>query len=235
MLFRTCTAITVCFHKAAASGFNPAVCLRLHINVSAAKTVERTFALYLQICRRMGMHAGDAPDAPSALALCMLLAYPDHLAVRKDKGTLLCALRDNRHGELAADSIARRIDCVVAADIREIKDKTQKRKTMLTMAAEVKTEWLHEYFSDNYQNRRVFEWNSLTKAIECKAQTLCLGVVVEEQVQPCIDVPEAADLLAETILYQRTGTAIVERCSYRLDKPRSLGSRNVPGTKSAGV
>jgi ATP-dependent helicase HrpB len=71
---------------------------------------------------------------------------------------------------------------------------------MLTMAAEVKTEWLHEYFSDNYQNRRVFEWNSLTKAIECKAQTLCLGVVVEEQVQPCIDVPEAADLLAETIL-----------------------------------
>jgi len=188
------------FHKAHASGFDPAVCLRLHINMSAAKAVERTFALFMQLCKRMGMHGSDAADAPSSLALCMLLAYPDHLAARKDKGTLMCALRDSRHGELAPDSITRSATCVVAADIREIKDRNQKKKTMLTMAAEIKKEWLHEYFPDNWETRPLLEWNSLNKSVECRIQTLCLGVVVEEQPQSCADVPEASDLLAETIL-----------------------------------
>jgi ATP-dependent helicase HrpB len=182
------------------SGFDPAVCLRYAVNAGAARNILRTQALFLQHCRRKGLHTRDSLDAPAALAESLLLAYPDHLAVRKDKGTLICRLRDNRHGELAKNSLARSAEILVAAEVRETKDPKQKLKTTLSLATEIKKEWLQKLFKDQWRIESGVEWNSVAQAVENRDRVWCLDVLIEEKKGIDVDSEKATALLADTIL-----------------------------------
>jgi ATP-dependent helicase HrpB len=182
------------------SGFDPATCLRYAVNAGAARNILRTQALFLQHCRHKGLHTRDAGDAPTALAESMLLAYPDHLAVRRDKGTLICRLRDNRHGELAKNSLARSAEILVAAEVRETKDPKQKLTTMLSLATEIKKEWLQKLFNSQWRTESGVEWNNLAQAVEYRDRTWCLGVLIEEKTDLNVDSEKASALLADIII-----------------------------------
>jgi ATP-dependent helicase HrpB len=186
--------------KISSSGFDPSVCLRYAVNAGAARAVLRTQALFLQYCRRSGMHTRDGPDAPEGLAESMLLAYPDHLAVRRDKGTLLCSLRDGRHGELAKDSLARSEDVLIAADIRETKDRNHGLRTILSLATGIRREWLKRHFSETCRTESVLEWNPASQSVENRVRTQCLGVVLEEKTGTDIDMAQASGMLADAII-----------------------------------
>ena len=189
--------------KISASGFDPSLCTRFAVNASAAKNILRTQALFLEHCRRAGMHTHDDKNAPFELARCLLLAYPDHLALRRDKGTLICALRDNRRGVLAKESVARTAQILVAADIRETKIKGKEIKTILSLATEVKEEWLHEHFEHEFRIESACEWNPVTMSVGNRTRTLCLGVVISESAQQSALVDGASTLLAETIILKK--------------------------------
>jgi HrpA-like helicases len=189
--------------KISASGFDPASCTRYAVNAGAAKNVLRTQALFLQHCRRTGFHPHDDVNAPRELARCLLLAYPDHLAVRRDKGTLICALRDNRHGVLARESIARTAQILVASDIRETKGNGREIKTILSLATEIKEEWLHEHFEQEFRTESTCEWNSSTMSVENRTRTLCLGVVLSESLRQNDAMDHAGTLVAETIIAKK--------------------------------
>jgi ATP-dependent helicase HrpB len=186
--------------KISASGFDPAVCMRYSVNAGAARNVLRTQALFMQHCRRFGMHTHDASTAPFGLAESLLLAYPDHLGIRKDKGTLICTLRNGRHGELAKDSLARSEDLVIAADIRETKDRHHDLKTVLSLATGIRREWIERHFSEACRTESIMEWNPANLAVENRVRTLCLEVVLEEKSTADIDIAAASGMLAETIL-----------------------------------
>jgi ATP-dependent helicase HrpB len=189
--------------KIEAGGFDPSQCARYAVNASAAKNILRMQALFLEHCRRAGMPSRDDQNAPIELARCLLLAYPDHLAVRKDKGTLICALREERKGMLDEKSIARSARVIVAADIREIKDKRGDIKTVLSLATEIKEEWLQEHFKDSWTKTSNFEWNPSAMAVENRMRVSCLGVVLEEKAQHNAVSQEASTLLAETIIAKK--------------------------------
>jgi ATP-dependent helicase HrpB len=183
------------------SNFDPAVCLRYAVNAGAARAILRTQALYLSHCRRAGFPARDGPDAPAGLAESLLLAYPDHCAVRKDKGTLLCTLRNGRHGELAKESLARSEDLLIAADIREIKDRNHGLRTILSLATGIRREWLDRHFRDSFRTETSLEWNHAGQAVESRVRTLCLGVVLEEKTAAGdLDLSRASAMLAEAIV-----------------------------------
>ncbi|HUI93931.1 MAG TPA: ATP-dependent helicase HrpB [Chitinivibrionales bacterium] len=186
--------------KISKSGFDPAMCARNAVNAGAARNILRTQALFLQLCRQKGLHTRDSQDAPIALAQSLLLAYPDHLAVRKDKGTLNCRLRNNRHGELERNSLARSAEILIAAEIREIKDPKQKLRTMLSLATEIKKEWLREYFVDDWRSESGVEWNTIEQAVESRGSTWCLGVLIEEKKYINVDLEKASSLLADIII-----------------------------------
>ncbi len=188
------------FEKISESNFDPAVCLRYSMNGGAVRAILRTQALYLSHCRRAGFPTRDGPDAPYGLAESLLCAYPDHLAVRKDKGTLICVLRNGRHGELAKESLARSEDLLVAADIREIKDRNHGLTTILSLATGVRKEWLERNFKDNFRTESVLEFNPKSQAVEKRVRTLCLDVLLEEKIIPDIDAAVASGLLADAII-----------------------------------
>lgn len=185
--------------KINASGFDPSLCSRYAVNASAAKNILRTQALFLEHCRKSGMNTHDTEDAPTELSRCILLAYPDHLAVRRDKGTLQCRLRGGRRGVLNEKSIARSAQIVIAADIRELKDARQEIKTSLSLATEIKEEWLLEHFESQWQVESTCEWNATTMAVEDRKRTWCLGVVIYESAVNEVT-NRASTLLAETII-----------------------------------
>jgi ATP-dependent helicase HrpB len=187
--------------KARESGFDPALCARNAINTSAAQAIFRTQNLFLQYCGRFGMRdRDDGDDAPVGLCRSLLAAYPDHLCVRKDQGTLFCSLRGNRRGELARESLVRKARLFVAAEIREIKTPKSELKILLSLAAEIKEQWLREDFAWAWNVQSRLEWNPVTKAVEGRMQTSCLGVVISESMNSDIDMAKASLLLAETIV-----------------------------------
>jgi len=183
------------------SNFDAAVCLRYNVNAGAAKGIVRTQALFLHYCRRFGMPTHDQGDSVTSLAQCLLLAYPDHCAVRKDTATLLCTMRDNRTGELAKDSLARGAEFLIAADIRETKERNHEMKTVLSLATEIKKEWLYEYFPDAWNSKSFHQWEPQSQSIENVEITECFGVVVEKKT--CVknlDISRASSILADVIL-----------------------------------
>jgi ATP-dependent helicase HrpB len=189
--------------KARESGFDPALCARFAVNASAAQSVFRTQTLFLEYCRAFGIstRTADSPEhAPRELARCILAAFPDHFAVRRDQGTLLCNLRDNRRGELAKESIARSARLLVATNIREIKTPKGEIKAMLSLATEIEEQWLREDFPQDWDEKSGLEWNPVTHAIENRLQTLCLGTLVSEKTTEDMDMAQASALLADTIL-----------------------------------
>jgi ATP-dependent helicase HrpB len=186
--------------KARESGFDPALCARNAINTSAAQAVFRTQSLFLQYCGRFGMRDRDADDAPAGLCRSLLAAYPDHLCVRRDQGTLLCNLRAGRRGELAKESLVRKARLFVAAEIREIKTAKSEIKTILSLAAEIKEQWLSEDFPGAWSRESRLEWNPAARAVEGRTQTTCLGVAITDAPSGDIDRLKASALLAETIL-----------------------------------
>ncbi len=188
------------FEKVRQSSFDPAMCARYAVNAGAARNILRTQALFLQMCRRKGLHTREAADAPLALAESLLLAYPDHLAVRKDKGTLICRLREGRHGELAKDSLARSAEFLVAAEIRETKDRKQQRATVLSLATEIQREWLTTHFADRMREDSGLEWDPATQSVEQRERAWCLDVLIDEKMVPVADPAAAGDLLAHTII-----------------------------------
>ncbi len=186
--------------KVRMGGFDPAICTRFMVNASAARAIFRTQTLFLQYCRRFGMSTHDTEAAPQALARSLLQAFPDHFAVRKDKGTLFCMLRNGRRGELAKESLARTARLIVATDIREIKTPKAELKTVLTLATEIREEWLHEDFPHVWTTQSSLEWNPAAQAIENRTRNLCLGVTLSEETGADFDAGQAAALLADTII-----------------------------------
>jgi len=189
--------------KISAGGFDPALCSRFAVNAGAAKNILRTQALFLQHCRRAGMHTHDDANAPFELARCLLLAYPDHFALRRDKGTLICVLRGNRRGVLARESVARTAQVLVAADIRETKSRGKEIKTILSLVTEIKEEWLHEHFEQEFHTESTCEWNPVTASVENWTRTSCLGVVLSESAKTSAITDHASALLAETIISKK--------------------------------
>lgn len=184
---------------ASSSGYDPSLCARLNINVSAARSVERTMALYLAHCKKHKLPTHDTKDAPYSLAMALLAAYPDHLASRRDKGTLICNLSDSRRGELSRDSMVRSAHLLVATEIREIKNSDGTLKTILSMATEVREEWLLEFFGDQLQNDVDYRWDSSSRSIASISQTRCLGVIIEEKIGVPTDLQKAGGLLADRV------------------------------------
>jgi ATP-dependent helicase HrpB len=186
--------------KAEGAGFDPALCARFAINAAAARSIFRTQALFLQYCRRFGMSTCDAQEDPQGLARSVLSAFPDHLAVRKDQGTLLCGLRNGRRGELSKESVARNARVLIATDIREIKTPKGELKTILSLATGINEQWLSEDFPLALLQQSRLQWNPSSAAIENRLQTLFFGTILSEKNDAIRDMAPVSDLLADTIV-----------------------------------
>ncbi len=181
--------------------FNLDACRRSGIRAGAAREVCRATGLFLQIAERNGLYAAShAPRDNGAVIRAILAAYPDHLARRRDKGSLICELADGRRGELSRSSVVRDAELLVAVEIRQAQRKGEGRRVELSLASEVAIEWLIDMYPDDWEFAKTPVWNERTKAVELHVVDRCLSLVVNEQRTPDVDPDVAGRLLADEVL-----------------------------------
>jgi ATP-dependent helicase HrpB len=186
--------------RAEESGFAIPVCSRLNLNAGAARQVLRTQAYFLGVLKRLRLPSRDTGADPEALSKALLLSYPDRLARWRDNGTLQYVMQGDKSGDLDRESAARNSNFIVAADVRENRNRGQSAKTILSLACAVSEDWLLELFPKAWTSKTGPAWNADRMAVEQRSRTWCLGVLVEESARPDADPVAASFLLADMIV-----------------------------------
>lgn len=166
--------------------FEGAACSRLGIMGRAAREVRQVFR---RLCR-----AGE-PDWESGrepLQRALLGSFPDAVAVRHSAVSATARLTGKRSGSIAADSVARRAELFLAADITEIGGRTV--ETRLSRCTVLPAELLPLREDD------VAVYDPARRRVLNHHRSLYRDLVVSERETGDAAPEEAAPLLAEQVL-----------------------------------
>ncbi len=178
--------------------FNPDACRHIGVHALAAREASALAAQFLQIARDEGLATEDRDLTGEGVTKCILAGFSDQVAVRLDEGTLRCALVHGRRGILARESVVQHAPVLVASEVREVEIKGEPQ-VLLTLATEVKEEWLRELFPDGFSEGLEVRFDSVQRRVigrkAVRFRDLVLRAKDTDQVPP----GEAARLLAEEI------------------------------------
>ena len=137
-----------------------------------------------------------------AIRQCILTAFIDQLALRRDEGTLRCDLVHGR-GELARDSAVRHSRLFVAAEIDEIEHGNRELNVILRLATAVDEAWLMDLFPTAFGERTEVAFDASGKRVISKQVTLFRDVVLRTKLAGPPAEEAAASLLAHAVLNGR--------------------------------
>lgn len=192
------------FEKAAAANFDAGRCSALGVHANACREVHKTRQLYLEVCEDAGIKPARGrgavdPGDTDALILCLITAYPDHVALRRSADNPSCGMTAGRRGQIEPTSVAQRPGLILAVEIREI-GAGQGIKTVLSVASEIEPEWLEQVHPRKVTTRFVTLWNAQKQAVERVEQRLFEDLVFEQTARPETDLDAAAEVLADQIV-----------------------------------
>jgi ATP-dependent helicase HrpB len=193
--------------EARAARFDPARCDRLGVQAATARDIDHVAAQLRRIASDVGQavpaeatngekaatqsKASKRARAPSqgsllrqaqpALHLCVLAAYPDHVAFKPDAQKPFCIMPGRRKAVLHRDSVVTNAGFFVALDVQEsqrtrpasmrsgphlIKGRSDETiETTLALAARVDPEAILDLFPQHCETRRTLQWDGETKAV----------------------------------------------------------------------
>ena len=181
------------------AGFAPEVCRRHGVHVGAARQIWRTGEHLQRTCRVLGWHPETGAEHVENFARCVLRAFPDRLAKRRDAGTLICEMRDGRTVSLARESGCKQATLMVAGELRHVAGPGRSGKALLSLATEIEEEWLLEFFPEDWREEDILVWDERKRRVLRRCRLWCLGVLIEERLRQDVDPEQAAALLASRI------------------------------------
>lgn len=173
-------------------------CRRLGIHAQAARQVRPALAHFLRIARSLGLPISETAPDDEALQKGLLAAYPDHLARRLDGGTLRCDLVHGRRGVLDRESAVRHAPLLVAAEVAEIEGRDL--QIVLSLATEVREEWLEEVFPGEVLPRVHVDWDRAARRAVARRERVFRGLVLDTRPLEPPPAEEAARVVAEAVL-----------------------------------
>jgi len=182
------------------SDFRTDACDRLHVNAAAARQVWRAYQYYVDVAERAGFAQQTRPG-PSAEALLksLMLAFPDRLVRRRDRGTLMCELPNGKHAELTRDSTVRDAELLIVCDMRDVSRRGQNNRPVVSLASEVRPEWLRDCFPDEWQDEETVVWDDRLGRAVRRHRVCCLGLTIAETTAPETDPARVAPMLEEQL------------------------------------
>jgi len=187
------------FQFAQERNFNASACQPLGIHAGAAREAAALAAQFLQIAKDEGLDIESRETSSEAIARCVLAGFPDHVAMRLDRGTLRCAMVHKRRGVLARESVVHEAHLLVAAEVREIgvRDGVE---TLLTLATAIKEEWLRELFPEAFRDAVEVSFDKLQKRVVARKSTCFHDLVLRAKESDDVPKDQAAALLADVVL-----------------------------------
>jgi ATP-dependent helicase HrpB len=184
------------------SRFDRRACEQVGLSGVGCRRVWASVDHLRRACDRIRWENLDRRPSMAALIRCVVRSFPDHLAVRRDKGTLVCRLPGGSHGELAKVSSVRDARLLVAAECRHIGSGKGSR-VQLSLACEVREEWLSELFPDQLRQEEEVVWNDLRRAVEKHRRHYCGELLLSRTTVPELELDEAATVLAREIISRK--------------------------------
>lgn len=181
--------------------FDLETCQSLGIHAGAARDVWRDAGEYSRLAQRASWPTRDEEGREIAFLQCLLRAFPDRIAKRRDAGTLLCLLADGRYAELSKDSVARDEPLLIVAEIREgiASSGLQSSKLSIGLASGCREEWLWEFFPDEWVDSDDISWDEKLQQVVSRRTLSCLGLLMEESIRQQPDVTVAAEVIAQRL------------------------------------
>src|SRR6266511_2212834 len=184
-------------------GFRLDACQRLGIHAGAARQVAPLFQQFLRVAEAQGLALNERAASQEAIRQCVLTAFIDQLALRRDEGTLRCDLVHGRRGELARDSAVRHSRLFVASEIDEIEHGNREFNVILRLATAVEEAWLAELFPEAFSERTEVAFDASGKRVISKQLTCFRDLVLKTKLAGTPPAEAAAALLAHAVLTGR--------------------------------
>ncbi len=154
----------------------------------------RTAQAVRQIRRLAGTGRRPAGRDENALLECVLAAFPDRVAKRRQGDQLQMA--DGGSAQLAASSTVTEAEFLVAV---EAESRAEQKLPLVRIASAIEPEWLLDLDSERVRERSRVEWNRTAERVEA-VEELLYGEVALEARRGDPEPEAAAALLAEKAL-----------------------------------
>jgi ATP-dependent helicase HrpB len=184
------------------NNFRADACRKLGIHGGAARQVKPLYERFLKIAEREGLTINRRPPEDFQLQKCILTAFSDQVAKRRDQGTLHCEVVHGRTGDLDRDSMVRDADLFVAAQIAEIEG-SRDLNVRLNLCTAIEEEWLEELFPDDMDAHKKTIFNPMLKRVVTKRWTEFRGLELDAIFSQEVDEQEAAEIIASEVIAGR--------------------------------
>ena len=154
----------------------------------------RTAQPVRQIQRLAGASRRVARRDENALLECVLAAFPDRVAKRRQGDQLQMA--DGGSAQLAASSTVMEAEFLVAV---EAESRAEQKLPLVRIASAIEPEWLLDLYPERVRERSRLEWNRTAERVEA-VEELLYGEVALETRQGEPEPEAAAAMLAEKAL-----------------------------------
>jgi ATP-dependent helicase HrpB len=180
--------------------FDPSQCAARGLNSQACREVQKTRQLFESAARAAGLRAGGRDnESLEAIAKSLLLAFPDHLAVRLNPKNPAVALTNNRRGQIDPSTVALQVGLILPMEMTEI-GAGSTAKTVLSLITELQKSWVADVLGQQIVRERATQFNSQTKAVEVVERESFDGLVIGESPPRDADRAVAGPILAEQII-----------------------------------
>lgn len=179
--------------------YAPEACARQGLNGQACRQAEQTARLYHDACRRIGLSTKDR-GSTNDLIKCLLVAFFDRVALRRNPETLLCAMAGQRRVELDPRSAARQATAFIALEIRELEARRENNvRTTLSLASAIDIAWLEEIHPQRIDVDIETTWNAEEQSVTQAEVHRYDDLVYHHQPISDIDPSAAEGMLVERI------------------------------------
>lgn len=183
------------FRYAERNGFRVEACRKLGVHADTARQIQRAHQEFI----RLGDEgdAGTEATTDDGLAKCVLAAFGDNVAIRRDRGTLSCDIVHGRRGILEKDSAAADSLLFVAAEIGEIEHSGGELRVRLSLATPLEKAWLGDVHPDHLHEQVRYEYDAVQRRVTVKTETLFRDLAIESSSRDAKPSAEASACLAK--------------------------------------
>lgn len=173
-------------------------CREWGIHRAAAAEAGQVAAQLMEAARSAGLNTEDQPVAAATLRRCLLQGFSDHLAIRRNRSTLVCDLVHRRRGEIRRHSVVQDDTILFSSQIEE-REQRGDVVVLLGQNTAVDLQWLKEDFPGAFQERRETRFEEGSRRIIQSRNVQFRDLVLESTETGTPDPDAAARLLAEGV------------------------------------
>jgi ATP-dependent helicase HrpB len=200
------------FREAEESRLSPGALRAAGLDPGATHAVSRASSQLARAGKGEGRRRfeGTAAEAERALRIALLAGYPDRVAKRVRPGARGLALAGGGSAELAATSVVRDAEWLVALDIEERQGASGGHRApalpaaragiVVRLASAIEPEWLLDLFPGDVTEERAVTWDSRAERVQSREAMLWDGLVLHASESAEAPAAEASQVLAEAAL-----------------------------------